>query len=277
MKSILKKWLKKHNLFIPLIIHIECLKDTFRSVIYQLILFPQKGKGYTCNFCGATYSSFISLNIPEKAKDALEKHKVIAGDGANNICPKCLSTSRERLVKIAIENHFKRNNTTILHFGPTQKEYDLLHKIGKVTTIDLRPAYYKLVDPTIIFGDATQLSFDDESFDYVVANHILEHIPDDMAAMKEIYRVLKKGGTALLQVPFSEYLATTFEQPDINDSQLQAALFGQGDHVRIYALPDYIHRLEIAGFSVQIIKNDFLQAYRHFALQHNEVIILAHK
>ena len=277
MKSLLKYWLKKYNLFVPLIITMERFKNTLRSFVYQLIFLPKKGKGYTCNYCGAIYSHFISLDIPEQSREALLKNRVVSGAGANNICPKCLSTSRERLVKIAIEHFFMGSNKNFLLFGPSQKEFALLQKVGKVTTIDLQPAYYKHIDPAIISGDATQLSFDNETYDYVIANHILEHIPNDMTAMKEIYRVLKKGGTALLQVPYSEYVETTIEQPDINNPQLQSALFGQTDHVRIYALKDYIQRLQKAGFTVEIIRGDFLQAYRHFALQQNEVIILAHK
>lgn len=277
MKSLLKYWLKKYNLFVPLIITIERFKNILRSFVYQLIFLPKKGKGYTCNYCGAIYSHFVSLDIPEQSRESLLKNRVVFGTGANNICPKCLSTSRERLVKIAIEHFFMGGNKNFLLFGPSQNEFALLKKVGKVTTIDSQPAYFKLVDPTIIFGDATQLSFNNETYDFVVANHILEHIPDDMAAMKEFYRVLKKGGTALLQVPYSEYIETTIEQPDINNPQLQAALFGQADHVRIYALKDYIQRLQKSGFTVEIIRDDFLQAYRHFALQQGEVIILAHK
>ena len=277
MKSLSKRWLKKYNLFVPLVIAVEQVKNTLRSFVYQFIFLPKKGKGYICNYCGAIYVNFISLDIPEQAREVLLKNRVVSGAGANNICPKCLSTSRERLVKIAIERFFMGRNKNFLLFGPSQKEFALLKKIGKVTTIDLQPAYFKLVDPTIVFGDATQLSFDNETYDFVVANHILEHIPDDRAAMKEIHRVLKKGGTALLQVPYSETIETTFEQPDIHNREMQIALFGQGDHVRIYALKDYILRLQKAGFTVEIIRDDFLEAYRSFALQENEVIILAHK
>ena len=277
MKSLLKYWLKKYDLFVPLIIAMQRVKNRFRSLGYQLTLLPKKGKGYTCNYCGAMYSSFITLELPEQSREVLLKYDVVSGAGANNICPKCLSISRERIVKIAIEHFFVWGDKSILLFGPSEKEFSLLRKVGKVTTIDLLPAYYRHVDPAIIFGDATHLSFGSETYDYIIANHILEHIPEDMAAMKEIYRVLKKGGTALLQVPYSEQLEITIEEPDINDPQLQSKLFGQADHVRIYALKDYIRRLQEAGFTVEIVRDDFLQAYHNFALQQNEVLILSHK
>ena len=85
----------------------------------------------------------------------------------------------------------------------------------------------------------------------VIANHIMEHVPDDRKAISEIYRILKTGGVAILQVPFSISNSDTIEDPFIKDSKKQSELFGQKDHVRIYNLGNYINRLKKAGFSVQ--------------------------
>jgi ubiquinone/menaquinone biosynthesis C-methylase UbiE len=111
----------------------------------------------------------------------------------------------------------------------------------------------------------------------VIGNHIMEHIPNDRLAMREIYRVLQKGGIAVLQVPFSESIPNTLEEPNINDPHLQSALFGQKDHVRIYALNDYLHRLQEAGFHTQYLSYDSLSDFYQYAIQPQEGFIVITK
>ena len=121
--------------------------------------------------------------------------------------------------------------------------------------------------------DATQFSFANNHFDLVIANHILEHIPDDRKAMKEIYRVMKPGAMAILQVPYSETMQSTIEDPSINDAAKQSALYGQKDHVRIYLLNDYVERLRKTGFIVEVLSNDQLEKYLKFAIQPGEKLL----
>lgn len=131
------------------------------------------------------------------------------------------------------------------------------------------PGYYRSVEG-IKKADVTQLQFEDNQFDIVLANHVMEHIPDDKAAMAELFRVLKAGGTAILQIPYSENLLHTIETPHINDAGLQEKLYGQKDHVRIYALHDYIDRLKRTGFEVINILYKDLQPFYKYAIQQNE-------
>ena len=98
-------------------------------------------------------------------------------------------------------------------------------------------------------ADATALPYADARFDLVIANHVLEHIEDDWAALAEIRRVLRPGGSAILQVPVAQRLAVTREDPSIRDEEEREDAFGQWDHVRLYGL-DYPQRLEKAGFEV---------------------------
>jgi SAM-dependent methyltransferase len=105
--------------------------------------------------------------------------------------------------------------------------------------------------------DVTDLApFADSSFDAVVCNHVLEHVPDDRLAMAELRRVLKPGGWALLLVPDVRD-AVTVEDPWIADPEEQLRRFGQHDHVRRYGW-DYVKRLSAAGFEVTVERPDQL-------------------
>ncbi|MEG3066539.1 methyltransferase domain-containing protein [Acetomicrobium sp.] len=101
-------------------------------------------------------------------------------------------------------------------------------------------------------------------FDCIICYHVLEHIPDDQMAMKEIFRVLKPGGWAILQVPILR--DKTFEDPSVITPEDRERVFGQRDHVRIYGL-DYKDRLEQAGFSVKVddyvkqLSSDVIERY----------------
>jgi ubiquinone/menaquinone biosynthesis C-methylase UbiE len=99
--------------------------------------------------------------------------------------------------------------------------------------------------------DLTKIPFPNSTFNAIICNHVLEHIPNDRAAMAEFFRVLKPDGWAMLQVPISFHLAATYEDFSIIDPMDRERAFGQNDHVRIYAM-DYVDRLKQAGFAVDL-------------------------
>ena len=101
-------------------------------------------------------------------------------------------------------------------------------------------------------ADICDLPFDSDSMDFIICNHVLEHIPDDTTAMQELYRVLKPGGTAVLQVPYKASLDSTFEDDTITDKEERTRIFGQYDHVRVYGM-DYFKKLESVGFKVDAV------------------------
>jgi len=101
-------------------------------------------------------------------------------------------------------------------------------------------------------ADICDLPFSDNEFDFIICNHVLEHIPDDTKAMQEIYRILAPGGSAILQVPYKADLKNTFEDDSITDSKERARIFGQYDHVRVYGM-DYFSKLESIGFKVEAV------------------------
>lgn len=100
-------------------------------------------------------------------------------------------------------------------------------------------------------ADITDIPFDAGRFDYVICNHVLEHVPDDRRAMREIHRLLKPTGTAIMQHPVDAHREATFEDPSITSAQERLRLYGQRDHVRIYGR-DFPDRLRQAGFAVEM-------------------------
>ena len=102
--------------------------------------------------------------------------------------------------------------------------------------------------------DITNIQYPNESFDIILCNHVLEHIPDDQKAMRELYRVLKKEGWAVLLVPIAD-MEKTYEDFSITTEVGRLKAFGQGNHVRKYGR-DYIERLKAAGFRVTVFKRD---------------------
>lgn len=97
--------------------------------------------------------------------------------------------------------------------------------------------------------DITALPFGDDSFDLILCSHVLEHVPDDRTAMRELFRVLAPGGMAIVMVPIDLDRPVTDEDPTVTDPKERIRRFGQFDHVRQYGR-DYTARLRTAGFTV---------------------------
>ena len=277
MNASIKQSLKKIGLYHPLQSAFRDSLSFLQRLRYKTSYRKYKGGGFECNFCGASYRRFVPEYPTADIEQAINSNKVIAGFGENVFFPNCLSKNRERLIKDVLDYYIDFAGKSILHFSPEKKLYQYVHSKARVTTIDLEPGFYKTIDPTIAQGDATQLHFPDEQFDIIIANHILEHIPDDEKAMKEIFRVLKRNGVAILQAPWSTNLPTTIEDRSIADPLQQAILFGQKDHVRIYTLPDYTSRLRRAGFTVNCIAPAELAQFQQHAIQEGEPVVLGYK
>jgi SAM-dependent methyltransferase len=284
MKAAVKSLLKAVRLYHP-------LQSTYRRMLFGAALVgwriryrKYQGKGYRCNFCGARYERFVPEWPGREIAPVLNEYGVIAGYGENVFCPRCGSKNRERLVKAVMEpllggesGGVWRGNKKILHFSPEPHLYRWLAAHAEVTTVDLEPGFYRSIDKGVRYADATALDFGDNGFDLVVANHVLEHVGDDRAAMAEMFRVLKPLGIAILQVPYSPTLLCSLEDASVTDPHERARRFGQQDHVRIYALSDYLNRLEAAGFRVQLVSPDELAPFRQFAIQPGESVVIGWK
>ena len=169
---------------------------------------------------------------------------------ANVLSPSTLSLERHRLLWLYLtrETDFFSKPLKVLHVAPEQAFYKRFKNQKNLTyiTTDL---YSPLAD---VKADLCALPFEDDSFDVIFCNHVLEHIPDDTQAMRELYRVMKKGGWGIFQVPQDINRAHTFEDDTITDPAERTRIFGQYDHVRVYGL-DYFDRLRQVGFEVEEI------------------------
>ena len=96
--------------------------------------------------------------------------------------------------------------------------------------------------------DILDMPLESESFDFVIANHVLEHVSDDLKALTEIRRVLRVGGYAILQTPYSSKLHHTWQDPGIADDAARLQAYGQEDHVRLFGR-DIFARITSAGLA----------------------------
>ena len=194
-----------------------------------------KGTKFSDPINNKSYSYFFPYGYNKQRKNAL--------------CPGTFSLERHRLLWLYLkkETDFFNSNNKILHFAPEQCFHKFFKSFFKnYTTTDLNSP---IVD---IKADICNLPFNDNSFDYILCNHVLEHIYDDEKAMKEIYRVLNKNGIAILQVPIDINSNYTHDGRDIDNKQDRNKLFGQYDHLRMYGL-DYFKKLKKVGFKVKNI------------------------
>lgn len=192
------------------------------------------GASLVCSCCGHACEAFLPFGLRPR-RDAR--------------CPACGALERHRLLALFLEarTDLLTRGSRLLHMAPEPplasrvKRADL-HYVGA----DLGPG---LVSARM---DITRLPFQDATFDAIICNHVLEHIPDDRAAMSELLRMLAPGGWAILQSPLDSRRAETLEDPSVTDPCERERLFGQRDHVRQYGR-DYGDRLRHAGFHLDIV------------------------
>lgn len=193
-----------------------------------------KGNTYTDPIDGREFRKFLPYGYGKQRPNALS--------------PSTLSLERHRLIWLYLQNEtdFFTKKIKVLHMAPEQCFLSLFKKQKNLdyTTADL---YSPIVD---VKADILDLPFEDNSFDMIFCNHVLEHIEDDNRAMSELYRVLKKGGMGIFQIPQDLSLDVSYEDYSITSPEERMKHFGQYDHVRIYGR-DYFNRLRNIGFNVE--------------------------
>jgi SAM-dependent methyltransferase len=180
-------------------------------------------------------------------------------------------------VLAVLQTLLKVQGQVVLHLAPEGCIYDFLSEGNQVIAGDRDPLSYRQIASDLACLDAVRLPFTEGTFGLVVANHVLEHIPDDREVMKELFRVLKRGGAAILQVPIGLRLGAILESLEALSDDERIDRFGQKDHVRIYSLQGIRERLELAGFRVRVYQQSELGIMENLSLQANEVLISAVK
>jgi SAM-dependent methyltransferase len=192
------------------------------------------GGNVECPCCGGRFRRFVTVNdIPDVQ------------------CPRCGLLPRHRLLWLYLKNrtNFYKDNLRVLDVAPTRLFQQQCRKLANIEYISV-----DIDSPLAMMRvDITDMPFPDSSFDCIICYHVLEHIVDDRQAMRQLYRVLKPGGWAVIQSPVDMDRETTYEDHTIISPEARRQAFGQEDHVRIYGR-DYVERLKEAGFRVSIDK-----------------------
>ena len=185
-------------------------------------------------------------------------------------CPVCGSLERQRMAFIFLSKPGFLTNKRLLHIAPSPSMQNVLKTLdcAEYVTADLNQT------PRIdLEMDITDIQYPDESFDVVYASHVLEHVNDDIKAMSELHRVLRRRGVAILFVPI--FVDKTIEDV-LDDPQERKRLYGQHDHVRAYGL-DIVDRLRSVNFNVQTLSGkDFSEIARH-GIRQSEYLFIAKK
>ena len=162
-------------------------------------------------------------------------------------CPRCGSLPRHRWLWLYLNgNPGLVERKAVLHVAPEPMLAPYLEAAAsEYVSTDVEPGR------AAVEADLTALPFEDERFDLIVCSHVLEHVPDDHAAMLELHRVLRGGGAALVQTPVNYEQRGTYEDPEEADEAERLRRFSQVDHVRVFG-PDLRDRLAAVGFVVTV-------------------------
>ena len=205
-----------------------------RGVERRVEMFRHRGDQVMCPVCGSRFERF---------KDDWNR--------SNALCWRCGSHERHRAQWLLLERRpeLLGSARSLLHFAP---EWSLRTRLQRID--HLRYVTADLSQPDVDLQlDLSALALPDGSFDAVICSHVLEHLTDDAAAMRELRRVTAPGGWCLVMVPIDLNREHTYEDPSIVLPSEREREFWQHDHVRLYA-PDIANRLTAAGFDVERIK-----------------------
>jgi len=224
-----------------------------------------KGNKVECPVCERSFSKFLSYG-----SDVAHREGVL--------CPYDLTLERHRLMWLYLKDHsdfFTAEDLKVLHIAPEQ----CFHKRFKEQkNIDYLTA--DLVSPIAdMHFDLHQIPLEDNRFDVVFCNHVMEHVDDALQCMKELYRVMKPGAWAIMQVPQDFTRETTYEDKTITSPEEREKHFWQKDHVRLFG-KDYPQWLEKAGFTAEVFDKESkigAENIERYRLMKGEVLYIFHK
>ncbi len=256
MKKVYKFLLNK--LPRPFLIRLSYVFKLFAPMIYR-------GNKVECPVCERKFSKFLSYGSDVMHRD-------------NVLCPYDLTLERHRLMWLYLKresNFFTADKLKVLHIAPEQ----CFHKKFK-NQKNLEYLTGDLVSPIAdLHFDLHQIPLEDNRFDVIFCNHVMEHVDDALQCMKELYRVMAPGAWGIMQVPQDMSREETYEDWSITSPKEREIHFWQKDHVRLFG-KDYPQWLERAGFEVEIafannpIPDEEIERYR---IAKNEVLYIVRK
>lgn len=256
MKKIYKYLL--NSLPRPLLIRLSYVFKFFAPILYR-------GTNVECPVCERKFSKFLSYGSNVAHRE-------------NVLCPYDLTLERHRLMYLYLKqesNFFTAENLSVLHMAPEQCFIDRFKKQKNLTylTADIESPIADL------HFDLHEIPLEDNRFDVVFCNHVMEHVEDPIQCMKELYRVMKKGAWAIMQVPQDFTRDKTYEDANIIDPKEREQHFWQKDHLRLFG-KDYPQWLEKAGFRVEefdLNKHFDKNIINRFRLLQGEILYIAKK
>lgn len=273
---------------------VKRLKGTSAYVAYRqntkaaqrwLALPRYLGRTYACPVCGTGLRRFkpIWKSYVRKLRehgfvhpiDALETFNVSA-----HTCPACGASDRERLYALYLEDRFRTldqtRRCTLVDFAASP---GLSRRLRALSWLAYRTAdlYRAGVDDRVDISDMA--IYGDGAIDMFICSHILEHVPDDRRAMRELFRVLRPGGFGIVMVPLVVGVEDTHEDPSIVDPAARWKYYCQDDHLRLYGRRDFVRRLEEAGFNVLQLGVDHFgrERFRRAGIHENSVLYVAER
>jgi SAM-dependent methyltransferase len=234
----------------------------FSHWVVKILALFYRGNKVACPVCRSNFRKFLPYG--RKPRE-------------NALCPNCLALERHRLLWLYLKEKtdFFRASLKMLHIAP---ELCYIHRFEAMQNLEYITG--DLESPLAkVKMDIHEIPFDDNTFDVVFCNHVMEHVNDDIKAMQEIRRVLKPQGWAIIQSPMDYKRDTTLEDPTATTPAQREKLHGQNDHLRTYGL-DYSQRLREAGFEVsedEFVKELPEEKIIKYALPQEEVIYLCKK
>ena len=207
------------------------------------------------------------------------KHNIFNAETFNLFaysCPKCNAADKERFYALYLSEYLQNKSLSILDIAPSKSLSEFLKtfKNCKFRTADL---YMPYVDDKV---DITNMDiYKDESFDFIICSNVLEHIENDIQAMREIYRVLTKKGKAIMMVPISLDLENDYELKKTMTEAERWHHYGQNDHVRQYSKNGFISKLKSVGFTVEeiTVKNYSKELFIKYGISEKSVLYIVAK
>ena len=272
------KALIKRTIFYSIYKGLIDLKNKINIVKYK----SENTADYYCIGCNRNWKAFKPFPYVwfKMLKDAGWKYTLEDAETLNYknyTCYGCGINDRDRLYLLYFRNILKTEKKyNIVEFAPTPVLSSFFKKYENIThrTADL---FMDKVDDKMDLQDL--FLYTNEQFDIFICSHILEHVKDDIKALKELYRITKKGGHGIAMVPILEGVDKTIEDATLENAKLRMKYFGQGDHVRLYSKVDFIKRLESVGFTVRLLDERYFgnEVFYKNAIRSKSVLYIVEK